>query len=69
MYGFEVGCWLANMLLLLDVDALLGYQPPTIGPTLGTSFLLCRLTTPSIGVAQALGLQAVDRNKGTNDGV
>ena len=40
MYDFEVGHWLANMLLLLDGDALLGYQPPTICPTLGASFLL-----------------------------
>ena len=39
LYDFEVGHWPANMLLLLDVDALLGYQPPTIGPTLGASFL------------------------------
>ena len=38
-YDFEVSCWPADMLLLLDVNALLRYQPPTIGPTLGASFL------------------------------
>ena len=54
LYNFEVSCQLADM-LLLDVDVLLGYQPPTIGPHWVPVFC-CGLTTPSIGVAWALGL-------------
>ena len=37
LYNFTVGCWVANLLLLMIVSL-----PPAIGPTLGTSFWLSR---------------------------
>ena len=36
LYNFAVGCWAANLLLLLMIASL----PPAIGPTLGASFRL-----------------------------
>ena len=55
-------------MLLLDVNALLGYQPPTIGPMLGASFLF-QAYYPYCRGSSHTGPMAVDRDEGTNDGV
>ena len=65
MYGIVVGCQPADMLLAVIV--LLDCLPPTIGPTLGASFLSQTLCHPlQRGGFSCTGPMAVDRDKGTN---